>query len=79
MPKYKINEGIIDGFLKMVTNAAIKKKDKMIQRKLQFDPELKRLVAKEQESIQKLRKYLDKQKKENPNIQKVEDYLKSLR
>lgn len=79
MPKYKINEGIIDGFLKMVTNAAIKKKDKMIQRKLQFDPELKRLVAKEQESIQKLRKYLEKQKKENPNIQKVEDYLKSLR
>ena len=78
MPKYKINEGIIDGFLKMVTNAAIKKKDKMIQRKLQFDPELKRLVAKEQESIQKLRKYLEKQKKENPNIQKVEDYFNNI-
>ena len=54
MPKYKINEGVIDGFLKMVANAAIKKKDKMIQKKLQFDPELKRLVAKEQEAIQKL-------------------------
>ena len=78
MPKYKINEGIIDGFLKMVANAAIKKKDKMIQKKLQFDPELKKLVAKEQESIKNLRKYLEKKKKENPNIQKVEDYLKGV-
>ncbi len=78
MPKYKINEGIIDGFLKMVANAAINKKDKMIQKKLQFDPELKKLVAKEQEAIQDLRKYLEKQKKKNPGIKKVDDYFKQL-
>tara|TARA_A100001201_G_C4031057_1_gene183622 strand:+ start:588 stop:830 length:243 start_codon:yes stop_codon:yes gene_type:complete len=78
MPKYKINEGVIDGFLKMVANAAIKKKDKMIQKKLQFDPELKRLVAKEQEAIQKLRKYLEKQKKDNPELDATYDYFKSI-
>ena len=78
MPKYKINEGIIDGFLKMVADAAIKKKDKMIQKKLQFDPELKRLVAKEQEAIQKLRKYLEKQKKDKPEWDATYDYFKSI-
>tara|TARA_Y100001937_G_C7085534_1_gene315175 strand:- start:778 stop:1005 length:228 start_codon:yes stop_codon:yes gene_type:complete len=71
MPKYKINEGIIDGFLKMVADAAIKKKDKMIQRKLQFDPELKRLVAKEQEAIKDLRQYLEKKKRDNPFLKKM--------
>ena len=62
----------------MVANAAIKKKDRMIQKKLEFDPELKKLVADEQEAIQNLRKYLEKQKKENPNIKKVDDYFKQV-
>ena len=76
MPKYKLNEGIIDGFLKMVADAAIKKKDKMIQKKLQFDPELKKLVAKEQEAIQDLRKYLEKKKQDNPYLKKMKSLKK---
>ena len=71
MPKYKINEGIIDSFLKMVADAAIKKKSKMIQKKLEFDPELKRLVAKEQEAIDDLKTYLQKKKQDNPYLKKM--------
>ena len=79
MPKYKINEGIIDGFLKIVANAAIKKKDKMIQKKLEFDPELKKLVAKEQEAIQDLRKYLEKKKNQNPSLKDFEKEFNSIK
>lgn len=79
MPKYKINEGIIDGFLKIVANAAIKKKDKMIQKKLEFDPELKKLVAKEQEAIQDLRKYLEKKKNQNPSLKDFEKKFNSIK
>lgn len=79
MPKYKLNEGIIDGFLKLVANAAIKKKDKMIQKKLEFDPELKKLVADEQLAIQKLRKYLEKKKKSDPSLDAWEDKFNNIK
>ena len=44
MPKYVIKEGIIEKFVTFFAKAAINKKNKMIQKVLQTDPKLGKLM-----------------------------------
>ncbi|HJO01595.1 MAG TPA: hypothetical protein QF458_01605 [Candidatus Woesearchaeota archaeon] len=63
MPKYVIKEGIVDKFLTAVFNSVLKGKQRAILKALDKDPVLKKLVKDEQESLEDLKKYIEKHQK----------------
>ena len=69
--KYIIGEGVIDKFVSGIMNWAVKKTSSKVDKMLKTDPKLDKLTKDVKKSATELRKYLEKEKKKDPDFAKT--------